>query len=64
MQHNTTNYPEKLGARIINRPSRFDKRFKIDLPNAESRKIYFEYLINGKDLKDIGKEWEKVIKRG
>lgn len=40
----TTNYPEKLGARIINRPSRFDKRFKIGYPNAESRKIYLEFL--------------------
>jgi len=40
----TTNYPEKLGARIINRPSRFDKRFKIGYPNAESRKLYLEFL--------------------
>lgn len=46
----TTNYPEVLGARILNRPSRFDKRFKIGHPNAESRKIYFEHLIGG-DLK-------------
>jgi SpoVK/Ycf46/Vps4 family AAA+-type ATPase len=41
----TTNYPEELGERIINRPSRFDKRFKIDHPNPESRRMYFEYLI-------------------
>ena len=44
----TTNYPEQLGERIINRPSRFDKRFKIGHPNAESRKMYIEHLI-GKD---------------
>lgn len=44
----TTNYPEKLGARIINRPSRFDKRFKIGHPNAESRRIYFEHIMRGK----------------
>jgi len=43
----TTNYPERLGPRIVNRPSRFDKRFFIDHPNAESRKIYFEYLYKG-----------------
>lgn len=43
----TTNYPEQLGARIINRPSRFDKRFKIGMPNFESRKIYFNYLFKG-----------------
>lgn len=45
----TTNYPEKLGARIINRPSRFDKRFKIGHPNAESRRMYFEYIMGGKE---------------
>ena len=46
----TTNYPEKLGARIINRPSRFDKRFKIDHPNAESRRMYFEHVIGKESL--------------
>lgn len=50
----TTNYPEKLGARIINRPSRFDKRFKIGHPNAESRRIYLEYII-GKDQIKVNK---------
>ena len=48
----TTNYPEKLGARIINRPSRFDKRFKINHPNAESRRIYLEFII-GKETLDF-----------
>ncbi len=43
----TTNYPERLGPRIVNRPSRFDKRFKIGHPNAESRKMYFEHIIGG-----------------
>jgi len=42
----TTNYPERLGARIVNRPSRFDKRIKINHPNAKSRKMYFEHLFN------------------
>lgn len=40
----TTNYPENLGERIINRPSRFDRRFKMPHPSAASRKIYFEHL--------------------
>ena len=57
----TTNYPEKLGARIINRPSRFDKRFKIGHPSAESRFIYLEYIIGGKEkvkeLKIDLKKW-------
>lgn len=57
----TTNYPEKLGARIINRPSRFDKRFKIGHPNAESRRMYFEYIMGGaqkvKDMKINLDQW-------
>jgi hypothetical protein len=57
----TTNYPEELGHRIVNRPSRFDKRFKIGFPSAASRKMYFEHLIGGKKkVKELGinlKEW-------
>lgn len=49
----TTNYPEELGERIINRPSRFDKRFKIDHPNPESRKMYFEYLIGADRIDEL-----------
>lgn len=48
LQHNTTNYPECLGPRIINRPSRFDKRFHIGYPNPESRMLYFKYLCGDK----------------
>jgi hypothetical protein len=36
----TTNYPELLDGRVINRPSRFDKVIKIGTPNAASRKMY------------------------
>jgi SpoVK/Ycf46/Vps4 family AAA+-type ATPase len=42
----TTNYPERLGQRILNRPSRFDKRFKMGHPQKDSRKIYFSHLIS------------------
>jgi hypothetical protein len=45
----TTNYPEKLGARIVNRPSRFDKRFRIGYPSEQSRRMYFEHIIAGGD---------------
>lgn len=41
----TTNYIDKLEGRIKNRPSRFDRRFFIDFPNAKSRKIYLEHII-------------------
>jgi len=58
----TTNYPERLGARIINRPSRFDKRIKIDFPNAECRKIYLGSLLTSDEIKkhkiNVGK-WVK-----
>lgn len=57
----TTNYPEKLGERVINRPSRFDKRFKIGYPNAESRKIYFEHLFKNVDVKEAGIDIDKWV---
>lgn len=37
----TTNYPEQLDGRIVNRPSRFDRVVKIDTPNEASRRLYF-----------------------
>lgn len=40
----TTNHPEKLGHRICNRPSRFDRRFKIDFPTKDDRRTYLESL--------------------
>jgi hypothetical protein len=61
----TTNYPEQLGERVINRPSRFDRRYFIGPPNEKSRKIYFEHLLSqgskssgGKSEIDLGK-WVK-----
>lgn len=53
----TTNYPQKLKPRVVNRPSRFDKRFKIGFPSKESRKIYLDHLFSKrKDCKiDIDK---------
>jgi len=38
----TTNYPEKLGARMVNRPSRFDEVIKIGMPSANTRRKYLE----------------------
>lgn len=38
----TTNYPERLGARIINRPSRFDRRVYVGMPEARARQVYLE----------------------
>jgi AAA+ superfamily predicted ATPase len=36
----TTNYPERLDPRFIDRPSRFDVVRKIDYPSDEARKFY------------------------
>ncbi len=36
----TTNYPERLDKRIVNRPSRFDIVKLIGMPNAEARAMY------------------------
>lgn len=46
----TTNYPEKLKARILNRPSRFDIRLEIKVPTAEVRKFYLLRKLNEEDI--------------
>lgn len=38
----TTNYPEKLDGRVVNRPSRFDRVVKIGMPSAAARGIYLK----------------------
>jgi hypothetical protein len=38
----TTNFPEDLGDRIINRPSRFDRVAYIGMPSEIDRKLYLE----------------------
>lgn len=43
----TTNYADRLGARIINRPSRFDRRVLIDMPSADSRRFYLKKATDG-----------------
>lgn len=49
----TTNYPEVLDKRIVARPRRFDRIVKIDMPNRETREIYFrnKLKINGEDVR-------------
>jgi protein TonB len=49
----TTNYPEKLQERITNRPSRFDRRYKVELPNEEIRRAYIQHKLNDDDLKNV-----------
>jgi DNA replication protein DnaC len=51
-----TNFPEELKERIINRPSRFDRRYYIGPPTPEVRKIYFEKKLKQDDLEELGTE--------
>ena len=56
----TTNYPEKLQERITNRPSRFDRRYKVELPNKEIREAYIRHKLKNEDLKSVDiQEWIK-----
>jgi AAA+ superfamily predicted ATPase len=36
----TTNHPERLDPAILNRPSRFDRKYPFDLPAVEERRVY------------------------
>ena len=36
----TTNHPERLDPAILNRPSRFDRKYPFDLPGIEERRAY------------------------
>lgn len=37
----TTNYPEYLDRRFVDRPSRFDTIMRVGMPSAEARRVYF-----------------------
>ena len=54
----TTNYIEQLKERIINRPSRFDRRIYVSFLNYDDRLFYFKNKLKEKDIKnnDI-KKW-------
>jgi predicted AAA+ superfamily ATPase len=57
----TTNYPEKLQERITNRPSRFDRRYEVQMPSAEIREAYIKNKLTKSDLKKIDLEkWIEV----
>lgn len=49
----TTNYPEKLQERITNRPSRFDRRYKVEMPSVEVREAYIKHKLTPNDLERI-----------
>jgi hypothetical protein len=49
----STNYPERLGSRITDRPSRFDRRVKISHPGPGSREVYLRSLMREGDDLDL-----------
>lgn len=57
----TTNYPEKMSDRIVNRPSRFDRKYKVAHPEDASRHMYLKSLIRGDDSIDLEK-WASETK--
>ena len=46
----TTNYPDRLGARIVNRPSRFDERIKIGMPSGAARMMYLKKVVRDAEV--------------
>jgi len=54
----TTNYPENLDPRVINRPSRFDLIMFIDMPNADARYLY----LKSRDTKLTEEEVKRWVK--
>jgi ATP-dependent 26S proteasome regulatory subunit len=43
----TTNYPERIDPAIIDRPSRFDRKYLFDLPSTEERLAFLERWARG-----------------
>ena len=56
----TTNYPEDLDKRLINRPSRFDIVMEIGMPTTEARRVYLE--TKNPRLKENQKELDVWVK--
>jgi SpoVK/Ycf46/Vps4 family AAA+-type ATPase len=55
----TTNYPEKLDSRFVNRPSRFDEIIYIGMPTPAAREVYL--LAKNPSLRKDTKEIKKWV---
>lgn len=53
----TTNYPEQLGERIINRPSRFDEVILVDMPSAKARYRYLKHVLKNTVPEEELQKW-------
>ncbi len=56
----STNYPERMGPRIMNRPSRFDRVYKVPHPSAGAREMYLERLARGAVSSQDLRRWSKL----
>lgn len=48
----TTNYPELLPQNLVERPSRFDKLYKVESPNEEERRKLLAYFYGSEPTQD------------
>jgi len=55
----TTNYPEALDKRLMNRPGRFDRVIKVDIPDATIRSQFFQNKL-GKVVGEDGTDLVKI----
>jgi len=56
----TTNFPERLEARLTNRPARFDEVIRIDMPAPGSRAAYLRSILRSEKLGEI--DLSRVVK--
>lgn len=57
----TTNYPENLDARFVDRPSRFDRIEHIDMPSTAQRAYFIRLKASGLKPEEI-REWAQATK--
>ena len=48
----TSNYPDRLGGRIVNRPSRFDERIFVGMPNEKAREKYLRHATKNENISE------------
>lgn len=61
LQHNTSNYPEKLDRRLVSRPRRFDDVIRIDSPEEQLRINFFKHKMPHLSAADLS-EWADYSK--
>lgn len=57
----TTNYPERLDKRLVNRPSRFDEVIKIGMPSAAAREMYIKNKVPRLAVPEAAEELKKWV---